>query len=182
MKRILCLLPLFALVACDGNREDRSKVLAKIAGTSYTQNDFEFMLKTMAPDRQAEIMKDPEARRKQFNHMLKQKLQAMAAQKSREGQEPGSRRPPGPDRQAHRDASLFPDASGENVGIPVKELEAYYKANPAKFSNDSGKAIPFEDVRARVADSLTVSKAPHRLLLQGEQQAAMNRRPFAICP
>src|SRR5689334_5186382 len=75
MKRILCLLPLFALVACDGNREDRSKVLAKIAGTSYTQSDFEFMLKTMSSDRQAEIMKDPEARRKQFNFMLKQKLQ-----------------------------------------------------------------------------------------------------------
>ena len=79
MKRILCLLPMFALVACEGKREDRSKVLAKIAGTSYTQSDFEFMLKTMSPERQAELLKDPEARRKQFNFMLKQKLQALAA-------------------------------------------------------------------------------------------------------
>jgi TolA-binding protein len=160
MKRILCLLPLLALVACDGNREDRSKVLAKIAGTSYTQNDFEFMLKTMTPDRQAEIMKDPEARRKQFNFMLKQKLQAMAAQKSRQGKNPALAA-----RQDLIDKRIVTQAYyqthlGENDGVPVKELEAYYKANQAKFSNDSGKAIPFEEVRARVADSLTLSKAP----------------------
>jgi TolA-binding protein/parvulin-like peptidyl-prolyl isomerase len=160
MKRILCLLPLFALVACDGNREDRSKVLAKIAGTSYTQNDFEFMLKTMPPDRQAEIMKDPEARRKQFNHMLKQKLQAMAAQKSRHGKDPGlSARQDLIDKRIVTQA-YFQTHLGENIGFPVKELEAYYQANPAKFSNDSGKAIPFEEVRSRVADSLFISKAP----------------------
>jgi hypothetical protein len=89
MKRILCLLPLLAMIACEGKREDRSKVLAKIGGTSYTENDFEFMLKTMGADRQAELKKDPEARRKQFDSMLKQKLQAMAAQKTKYGKDPG---------------------------------------------------------------------------------------------
>jgi hypothetical protein len=160
MKRILCLLPLFALVACDGNREDRSKVLAKIAGTSYTQSDFEFMLKTMTPDRQAEIMKDPEARRKQFNFMLKQKLQSMAAQKSKFGKYPNLAA-----RQDLIDKRIitqtyFQTHLGENDGLPVAELEAYYKANLPKFSDDSGKALPFEQVRARVADSATVAKAP----------------------
>ena len=160
MKRILCLLPLFALVACEGNREDRSKVLAKIAGTSYTQSDFEFMLKTMSPDRQTEIMKDPEARRKQFNFMLKQKLQAMAAQKSKYGKNPNLTA-----RQDLMDKRIvtqtyYQTFLGENDGIPVAELQAYYKANAGTFVTDSGKAIPFEDVRTRVADSLVLSKAP----------------------
>ncbi|MEO6096283.1 MAG: peptidyl-prolyl cis-trans isomerase [Fibrobacteria bacterium] len=160
MKRILCLLPLFALLACDGNREDRSKVLAKIAGTSYSQNDFEFMLKTMTPDRQAEIMKDPEARRKQFNFMLKQKLQAMAAQKSRFGKNPNLA-----GREALIDKRLitqtyFQNHLSENDGIPVAELEAFYKANLTKFANDSGRALPFEEVRLRVADSAILAKAP----------------------
>ncbi len=160
MKRILCLLPLFALVACDGNREDRSKVLAKIAGTSYTQSDFEFMLKTMSPDRQAEIMKDPEARRKQFNFMLKQKLQSMAVQKSRYGKNPNLNA-----REDLIDKRIITQVYyqthlGENDGIPVADLQAYYKANPSRFANDSGKVPPFDDVRTRVADSLTLSKAP----------------------
>jgi TolA-binding protein len=160
MKRILCLLPLFALVSCEGNREDRSKVLAKIAGTSYTQSDFEFMLKTMTPDRQAEIMKDPEARRKQFNFMLKQKLLSMAAQKSKYGKSAGLAA-----RQDLIDKRIITQTYyqvhlGENDGVPVSELQAYYKANPGKFSTDSGKVIPFEDVRTRVADSVVMSKAP----------------------
>jgi TolA-binding protein len=160
MKRILCLLPLFALVACEGKREDRSKVLAKIAGTSYTQSDFEFMLKTMTPDRQAEIMKDPEARRKQFNFMLKQKLQAMAAQKSKYGKNPSLAA-----RQDLIDKRIVTQAYyqtylGENDGIPVAELQAFYKANAAKFVNDSGKTLPFEEVRSKVADSVVIAKAP----------------------
>src|SRR6185436_8205993 len=87
MKRIALFLPLICLAACEGNREGKGKVLAKINGTSYTQGDFEFMLKTQTSDRQEEMLKDPEARRKQFNFMLKQKLQAMAAQKSRYGKD-----------------------------------------------------------------------------------------------
>ncbi|MDB5047624.1 MAG: putative lipoprotein [Fibrobacteres bacterium] len=160
MKRILCLLPLFALVACEGKREDRSQVLAKIAGTSYTQSDFEFMLKTMTPDRQAEIMKDPEARRKQFNFMLKQKLQAMAAQKSKYGKSASLL-----GRQDLIDKRIITQAYfqtflAENAGFTVADLEAYYKANSAKFANDSGRVLPFEDVRTRVADSMVVAKAP----------------------
>ncbi|MEO7427698.1 MAG: peptidyl-prolyl cis-trans isomerase, partial [Fibrobacteria bacterium] len=160
MKRILCLLPLFGLVACEGKREDNSKVLAKISGTSYTENDFEFMLKTMTPDRQAEIMKDPEARRKQFNAMLKQKLQAMAAEKSKFGKSSSLL-----ERQAMIDRRIVTQAYfqthlGENDGILASELEAFYKANPSKFTNDSGKVPPFEEVRTRVADSVIISKAP----------------------
>lgn len=160
MKRILCFLPLLALVACDGKREDRSKVLAKIAGTGYTQSDFEFMLKTMSPDRQAEIMKDPEARRKQFNFMLKQKLQAMAAQKSRYGKSPNLAA-----RQDLIDKRIVTQAYyqthlGENNGVPATELQAYYKANQTKFANDSGRVLPFDEIRSRVADSVVMSKAP----------------------
>ena len=160
MKRILCLLPLFALVACEGKREDNSKVLAKIAGTSYTQSDFEFMLKTMTPDRQAEILKDPEARRKQFDFMLKQKLQAMAAEKSKYGKNPGlNGRVDLIDKRVVTQA-YYQTHLGENAGFPVADLQAFYKANPAKFANDSGRVLPFDDVRSRVADSLVVAKAP----------------------
>ena len=160
MKRILCFLPLLALVACDGKREDRSKVLAKIAGTGYTQSDFEFMLKTMSPDRQAEIMKDPEARRKQFNFMLKQKLQAMAAQKSRYGKNPNlAARQDLIDKRIVTQA-YFQTHLGENNGAPAMELRAYYKANQTKFANDSGRVLPFDEIRSRVADSVVMSKAP----------------------
>ena len=160
MKRILCILPLFALIACEGKREDRSKVLAKIAGTSYTQSDFEFMLKTMAPDRQAELMKDPEARRKQFNFMLKQKLQALAAQKSKYGKTPTLAA-----RQDLIDKRIvtqtyYQSFLGENDGIATEELKAYFQANPSKFTGDSGKVLAFDDVHTRVADSVVLSKAP----------------------
>src|SRR4051812_22949501 len=118
MKRILCILPLFALAACEGKREDNSKVLAKIAGTSYTQSDFEFMLKTMSSDRQAEILKDPEARRKQFDFLLKQKLQSMAAQKSKYGKNASLN-----GRQELIDKRIVTQAYyqthlGENDGVP----------------------------------------------------------------
>jgi TolA-binding protein len=160
MKRILCLLPLLTLIACEGKREDHSRILAKIAGTSYTQNDFEFVLKTMTADRQAEILKDPEARRKQFNFMLKQKLQAMAAQKSKLGKSQSLI-----GRQDLIDKRIvtqfvYQTHLAENDGMPASELQAYYQANTAKFTDDSGKVKPFEDVRTRIADSLVISKAP----------------------
>ena len=160
MKRILCLLPLLALVACEGKREDRSKVLAKIGGTSYTENDFDFMLKTMAPDRQAELKKDPEARRKQFETMLKQKLQAMAAQKSRYGKDPALNA-----RQALIDERIVTQTYmqtflSEDNGYTEEELKAFYQAHPNMFSGDSGKVLPFDSQRTRVADSMVVAKAP----------------------
>jgi TolA-binding protein len=161
MKRILCLLPIIALVACEGKREDRSKVLAKIGGTSYTENDFEFMLKTMPPERQAELKKDPEARRKQFETMLNQKLQAMAAEKSRYGKEPDLIA-----RQALIDERIVTQTYtqtflGENDGFTEDELKAFYQAHPKMFSGDSGKVLPFEGERARIADSMVVAKTPY---------------------
>jgi TolA-binding protein len=160
MKRILCLLPLLAMIACEGKREDRSKVLAKIGGTSYTENDFEFMLKTMGADRQAELKKDPEARRKQFDSMLKQKLQAMAAQKTKYGKDPGINA-----RQALIDERIvtqtyFQTHLSENNGFTQDELKSFYQAHSSMFTGDSGKVLPFESERSRVADSLLASKAP----------------------
>ncbi len=171
MKRILCFLPLLSLIACEGKREDHSKVLAKISGTSYTQSDFEFMLKTLSIDRQNEIVKDPEARRKQFNFLMKQKLQAMAAQKSKFGKNPSLT-----GRQELVDQRivtqyLFQTHLGENDGFSSAELKAFYQANTAKFVDDSGKVKPFEEVRTRVADSLVISKAP----LDSFYQANPNR-------
>jgi len=148
------------MVACEGKREDRSKVLAKIGGTSYTENDFDFMLKTMGPERQAELKKDPEARRKQFEAMLKTKLQAMAAQKSKYGKEPTLNA-----RQALIDERIvtqtyFQTHLSENNGFTQDELRSFYQAHPNMFAGDSGKVLPFETERPRVADSLLVSKAP----------------------
>lgn len=160
MKRIATLLPLFCLLGCDGNREEKGKTLAKINGTSYTQGDFEFMLKTQTSDRQDEMMKDPDARRKQFNFMLKQKLQAMAAQKSKYGKDAALNK-----RQTLIDQRIvtqyyYQTFLGENDGRTQKEIEDYYKANPAKFSTDSGRVLPFSEVRQRAADSLLLSSAP----------------------
>ena len=160
MRRILCILPLLSLLACEGGKDGGGKALAKINGKSYTQSDFEFMLKTLSPDRQEELLKDPEARRKHFNFLLKQKLQSMAGQKSKYGKQ-GSLAA----RQALIDQRIvtqnyFQAYLGENGGHTDKELQEFYTANAAKFVNDSGKARPFAEVKARVADSLIVSQAP----------------------
>lgn len=160
MKRILCILPLMALVACEGKREDRSKVLAKIGGTSYTENDFDFMLKTMPPDRQTELKKDPEARRKQFETMLNQKLQSMAALKSRYGKDPDLNA-----RQALIDERIVTQTYtqtflGEDDGFTEDELRTFYQAHPKMFSGDSGKVLPFDAERPRIGDSMVIAKAP----------------------
>lgn len=160
MRRILCILPLLTILACEGGKDGGSKVLAKINGKSYTQNDFEFMLKTLSPDRQEELLKDPEARRKHFNFLLKQKLQSMAGQKSKYGKQGGLSA-----RQALIDQRIvtqnyFQSFLGENGGHTDKQLLEFYNANVAMFADDSGKARPFTDMKARVADSLILSKAP----------------------
>ncbi len=158
MRRILSLLPVLALFACEGGNQGGGKTLAKINGKGYTQNDFEFMLKTLPPERQDELLKDPEARRKHFDLLLKQRLLSLAGQKSRAGK--GSSLA---DRQAIIDQRIvtqnyYQGFLGENAGFTEKELKAYYEANAAKFADDSGKALPFATAKARVADSLILSK------------------------
>ena len=76
MRRILCILPLLSLLACEGRKDGGGKVLAKIDGKAYTHGDFEFMLKTLSPDRQEELKKDPEARRKHFEFLVLEAAQA----------------------------------------------------------------------------------------------------------
>src|SRR5205823_3243252 len=130
------------------------KVLAKIGGTTYSQTDFEFMLKTLPPDRQDEILRDSEARRKQFNAMLKQKLQSLAAQKSKYGKEASLAGRLSLIEQRIVTQYYYQTYLGENLGHTTKELEDFYKANSSKFADDSGKVKPFEEIRTRVADSL----------------------------
>ncbi len=160
MKRILCILPLLSLAACEGKREDRSKVLAKISGTNFSQSDFDFMLKTLSDDRQAEMVKDPEARRRQFELILKQKLQSMAAQKTKLGKSATLNGRQGLIDQRIVSQYYFQTFLAECNGLKMDQLKAYYQANPTKFSNDSGKVKPFSEVRSAVADSVIASKAP----------------------
>jgi TolA-binding protein len=160
MKRILVLLPFLGLIACNGKREDNSKVLAKIGGDSYTQSDFDFMIKTLSQDRQDEIGKDPAARKRQFDYMLKQKLQSMAAQKTRYGKDPSlNGRLELVDKRIVTQ-NYFQVYLGENAGFTVKELEAYYRAHPDQFKDDSGKVKEFPGVKSAVADTLILAKAP----------------------
>lgn len=162
MKRILGCLSLLivsGLVGCERGQE-RGKTLAKINGESFTQSDFEFMIKTLPADRQEEMLKDPELRRKHFNLLLKQRLQMLAGQNSPYGKT-GSL----PARQVLIDQRIvtqnyFQVFLGENAGHVEKELKAFYDANQKRFADDSGKVRPFAEVRARVADSLLMSKAP----------------------
>jgi len=160
MRRILSLLPLFALIACEGGKQGGGKTLAKINGKGYTQNDFEFMTKTLSPERQDELLKDPEARRKHFNQLLKQRLQSLAGQKSRAGKGSSLEERQGLIDKRIVTQSYYQGFLGENAGFQEKELKAYYDANQAKFVGDSGKALPFAIVKTRVADSLILSKAP----------------------
>lgn len=160
MKRILCLLPLLALVACEGKRDDHSKVLAKIGSTSFSQDDFNFMLNTLSADKITEINKDPEARRRQFNFLLKQKLQSLGALNSKYGKMPGLSGRLDLVDQRLVTQYMYQTFLGENDGISTADLKNYYLANTSKFADDSGKVKPFDAVHQRVADSVVVSKAP----------------------
>jgi hypothetical protein len=147
-------------MACERGKDGGGKVLAKIGGKNFTQGDFEFMLKTLSPDRQEELLKDPEARRKHFDFLLKQRLQALAAQKSKYGKAGGLS-----ERQALIDQRIvtqnyYQGYLGENGGHTDEELQQFYAAHSSMFADDSGKARPFAEVKARVADSLILSKAP----------------------
>jgi hypothetical protein len=161
MQRILVLFIVLAITACVGQKNGPKKVLAKLGGSNFTEGDFEFSLKTLPLERQEAILKDPEARRKQFNDFLKRKLQAMAAEKSAFGKNPSLKR-----RLALMDKRVvtqnyYQTFLGENGGFTVKQLEEFYRANPSKFVGDSGKVRPFEQVRTQIADSILLTKAPH---------------------
>src|SRR5207253_1757659 len=148
------------LVACEGNREDKGKTLAKINGTSYTQGDFEFMLKTQTPDRQEEMLKDPEARRKQFNFMLKQKLQAMASQKSRYGKDPViNKRQSAADSLVLSSAPLdsFFKASAKHYEEKARCDIYYIKTSGKKAADEAYKAVSGGMSFADAVDKYTIN-------------------------
>lgn len=48
---------------------------------------------------------------------------------------------------------------GQNLGIPRKEIEAFYSRNPGKFRDSKGNLPPVDEILERVSDTMVMSKA-----------------------
>lgn len=168
-------LPCLLLLGCEGRRQDNSKVMATIQGERLTADQFDLMLNTLPPDRKKEILADPEAKRKQFETMLRQRLFALAAQNMGYGKNEDLKR-----RLKLVDERIvtqvyFQTHLGENLGYTRNELEAHYKQHASSFMGDSGKPLPFESVRGRIADSLVLAKANLDSAYQATKQRYLQR-------
>ncbi len=158
MKKVLPFVPLLFLLACEGKR-DTSGAMARIDGTTYTQNDFQLLIKSLPKDRQDEILRDPEARRKHFEDVLRQKLLALAAQKAGYTDNAVLKERLITVDQRIVTQNYFQVHLNENGGFPFNEIESYYKAHSKSFIDDSGKVKPLANVQPMVVDSLIIAKA-----------------------
>jgi TolA-binding protein len=168
-------LPCLLLLGCEGRRQDNSKVMATIQGERLTADQFDLLLNTLPPDRKKEILADPEAKRKQFETMLRQRLFTLAAQDLGYGKnEDLNRRLKLVDQRIVTQV-YYQAFMGEQLGYTRKELESYFQQHGSSFMGDSGKPLPFETVRTRVADSLAVSKANLESLYTANKQKYVQR-------
>jgi len=159
MRKSLLLIPvlaaLAAISAC-GNSGEKGRVLARIAGESFTEGDFDLRLSTLEEARRLEVLGNPELRRAEFEGILKVRLHALAGLESPHGKSKTLRQ-----RLASQDQRVITQYYFETYlniqgGYTRAALEAYYNENPARFADDSGRVQPFHLVLTRVADSLIV--------------------------
>lgn len=170
MKTILILFPLIAiLAACDGNRNGDGKTIVRIAGKAFTEEDLNTRLGNLPDERREEILRNPEERRANFENILRGRLFAMAGQQSGFGNR---------DSLTHR-LSLFDQRVitqfyfgtyiSEYGMHSRKEIEEYYRSNPSKFMDDSGKIQPLSKAFSPAADSLLVSQSNLDSFYQGNR-------------
>lgn len=150
------------LAACESKNPPAAgggKVLATMKGQTLTEQHFDLALKTLPPERQEEARKDPEARRKFFEALLHQRLLAKAAEDAGYAKNPALRQRLALIDQRILTQHYYQTHLGENVGFAEGEIEAFYKSNPARFKNDSGRALTFQEARPSIPDSLALARA-----------------------
>ncbi len=177
MRRILSgLLPCLLLIGCEGRREDNSKVLATMDGERLTEDQFELLLNTLPTDRSREVLNNPEAKREQFEKLVKNRLYSLAAQDMGYGKNEALK-----ERMSTVDKRIvaqyyFQSFLGEQLGATTKELESFYNQHPSMFKGDSGKPKAYAEVRLQVAESLAISRANldsvYKLKLKNYRQKA----------
>jgi hypothetical protein len=133
--------------------------LAHIDGQAISEAEFALHLQALPPDRREAVSQDPEERRRTFEELLQWRLYALAAQESRHPALDSLRR-----RLSLLDQMMITQYYqlifiGENLGIPRREIEAFYSRNPGKFRDSTGHLPPVRDILARVADTMALSKA-----------------------
>jgi hypothetical protein len=133
--------------------------VAHIDGRAISEAEFALYIQALPPVRQEAVSQDPVERRKAFEEFLRKRLYALAAQESGH---------PALDSLRHRlfllDQLVITQFYqlifiGENLGIPRREIEAYYNRNPGKFRDSTGHLPPVGGILARIADTMALTKA-----------------------
>lgn len=156
------LIPLFLLALPWGCAHRGLSPLAQIEGQALSEAEFALHLQTLPQDRRVAVNQDPEVRRKTFEELLRRRLYALAAQESGH---------PALDSLRRR-LSLLDQIEitqfyrlvfiGENLGLPRREIEAFYNRNPGKFRDSTGQTghpPPVHDILERVSDTMALAKA-----------------------
>lgn len=179
-KRLLLIPALAALAAVSsyGNSSEEGRVLARIAGKTFTQNDLDLRLHVHEDARREEILANPELRRGEFETILRQRLYALAAQASSYGKSRDIRRHLALQDQRVMTQYYFETFLGQQGGYPRADIEAHYAAAPERFTDDSGRTLSFSHAFGRVVDSLIVENGVRTGALDSFHQA--NLRNYAI--
>ena len=83
MMKSLLLLPLIAiLVGCDANHGEKGKTIVRIDGKAFTEGDLDTRLSSMSDEQREQVLRDPEARRLNFEMILRSRLFSLAAQQA----------------------------------------------------------------------------------------------------
>ena len=133
--------------------------LAHIDGQAVSEAEFSLYLQGLPQDRREAVSQDPEERRQVFEAFQHRWLYALAAQESGHPALDSLRR-----RLHLLDQMVITQFYqlifiGENLGIPRREIEAFYSRNPEKFRDSAGHLPPVHDILARIADTMALSKA-----------------------
>ncbi len=181
MRKRLLLIPVlaaFAAVSAYGNSSEKGRVLARIAGKPFTENDLDLRLSVHDDARRQEILSTPELRRGDFETILRQRLYALAGQASSYGKSKDLRRHMAMQDQRVMTQYYFETFLGQQGGLTRDAIEAHYAAAPERFTDDSGRVLPLPQAFSRVVDSLIVGKAAANGALDSFHQA--NNRIYAV--
>jgi parvulin-like peptidyl-prolyl isomerase/tetratricopeptide (TPR) repeat protein len=161
MRKSFLLIPVLAAIAAIsacGNSGEKGRVLARIAGQTFTEGDLDLRLSVHDDLRRTEILANSDLRRAEFESILRSRLHALAGLASKHGKSKDlHRRLASQDQRVHTQY-YFETFLGLQGGLTRAEIEAYYKANAARFTDDSGRTLSLGHAFSRVVDSLIVQK------------------------
>lgn len=153
------LIPLLLLAIPWGCAHHGLPPLAQIDGQAISEAEFALYIQTLPQNRREAVIQDPEERRKAFEEFQRRRLYALAAQQSGHHTLDSLRR-----RMSLLDQMIISQFYqlvfiGENLGIPRREIEAFYSRNPGKFRDSAGHLPLIHEILERVSDTMSLAKA-----------------------